>query len=149
MRDLYYVSDTEQSSVFSSVMSDVIRRFFPKIPFSLLFYPTKFAYIKFFLYLCTRFQKCSFSRLEQPLVAVHPNVLQPSTSPRNRLAFLFLPFQGNLIARFPVVIPLYRDSVIPLHHTTLVLCSAMTRRVEWCSVHGTYNAEKDFSYYSD
>ena len=24
------------------------------------------AYIKYFLYLCTRFQKCSFSRLEQP-----------------------------------------------------------------------------------
>ena len=70
-------------------------------------------------------------------------------SASHRLAFLFLPFQGNLITRFPVVIPLYRDSVIPLHHTTLVLCSAMTRRVEWCSVHGTYNAEKDFSYYSD
>ena len=43
------------------------------------------AYIKYFLYLCTRFQKCSFSRLEQPLVAVHSNVLQHPASPRNRL----------------------------------------------------------------
>ena len=45
-----------------------------------------FAYIKYFLYLCTRFQKCSFSRSEQPLVAVHSNVLQHPASPHNRFA---------------------------------------------------------------
>ena len=44
-----------------------------------------FAYIKKNAYLCTRFQKCSFSRLEQPLVAVHFNVLQQTAPPRNRL----------------------------------------------------------------
>ena len=30
--------------------------FFQKIPFSLLSHPLKFAYIKYFLYLCTRFK---------------------------------------------------------------------------------------------
>ena len=44
-----------------------------------------FAYIKKNAYLCTRFQKCSFFRLEQPLVAVHSNVLQQTAPPRNRL----------------------------------------------------------------
>ena len=43
------------------------------------------AYIKYFLYLCTRFKKCSFSRLEQPLVAVHFNVLQQTAPPRSHL----------------------------------------------------------------
>lgn len=47
--------------------------------------PQKLAHVGFFLYLCSRFQKCSFSRLEQPLVAVHSNVLQHPASPRNRL----------------------------------------------------------------
>ena len=81
-----YVPDAEHELRFPlSFRSDIIRRFSQKIPFSLLFYLTKFAYIKKNAYLCTRFQKCSFSRLEQPLVAVHSNVLQHPASPRNRL----------------------------------------------------------------
>ena len=59
--------------------------YIPKIIYFFGLYSKKLAQFIKKLYLCTRFQKCSFSRLEQPLVAVHSNVLQHPASPRNRL----------------------------------------------------------------
>ena len=50
-----------------------------------------------------------------------------------RLAFLFLPLLGNLIARSPVVIPRYHDSVIPSrpHQSMVVVLCPLAPNLIW------------------